>query len=68
MSFSRTKALKGTKALKTQKETNITTEVLLKTFLETKNNLGVDTSAELEIRFGNRNIEKITKNRFDSTP
>jgi hypothetical protein len=67
MSFSRTKALKGTKALKTQKETNITTEVLLKTFLETKNNLGVDTTAELEIRFGNRNIEKITKNRFDST-
>ena len=48
-----------------QKE--ITTELLLKTFIETKDKLGIDTSAELEIRFGNRNNEKITKNRFDST-
>ena len=71
MSFSKTKALKGTKVLKkTQDETmqkEITTELLLKTFIETKDKLGIDTSAELEIRFGNRNNEKITKNRFDST-
>ena len=67
----KTKASKGTKLSKdtrteiTQKE--ITTELLLKTFLETKNTLGNDINAELEIRFGNKNIEKITKNKFDST-
>ena len=80
MSFSKTKAtntIKATKTLKTlktlkeqtadAKEKEITTELLLKTFLDTKDQLGVDTNAELEIRFGNKNTEKITKNRFDST-
>jgi hypothetical protein len=80
MSFSKTKTtgttkavktLKTTKSLKGQtaetKEKEITTELLLKTFLDTKDQLGADTNAELEIRFGNKNTEKITKNRFDST-
>ena len=59
------KSLRGTKAESTQNE--ITTELLLKTFLDTKNQLGVDAYAELEIRFGNKTIEKISKNKFDST-
>lgn len=74
MSLSKTKAVKGTKALKGTKATRsetmereLTTELLLKTFLETKDNLGEDSTAELEIRFGNKSIEKITKNKFDAT-
>ena len=39
---------------------------LLKTYLETKDTLGPDNSAELEIKFGTRKIKRITKNGFDN--
>jgi len=39
---------------------------LLKTYLETKDTLGADNSAELEIKFGTRKIKRITKNGFDN--
>ena len=39
---------------------------LLTTYLETKNTLGENKSAELEIKFGTRQIKKISKNNFDN--
>ena len=39
---------------------------LLKTYLETKNTLNVNESAELEIKFATRRIKKIDKNNFDN--
>ncbi len=39
---------------------------LLTTYLETKNSLGENKSAELEIKFGTRRIKNITKNNFDN--
>jgi len=41
-------------------------ETLLKIYLETKDKLRETESAELEIKFGTRNIQKITKNDFDN--
>ena len=37
---------------------------LLTTYLETKNSLGENKSAELEIKFGTRRIKNITKNNL----
>jgi hypothetical protein len=39
---------------------------LLKTYLETKNNLAQNETGELEIKFGTRGIKLITKNNFDN--
>lgn len=39
---------------------------LFTTYLETKNSLGENKSAELEIKFGTRKIKQITKNNFDN--
>ena len=41
-------------------------ETLLKIYLETKDKLREAETAELEIKFGTRNIQKITKNNFDN--
>ena len=41
-------------------------DYLLKTYLETKNTLNVNESAELEIKFATRKIKKITKYNFDN--
>ena len=35
---------------------------LLTTYLETRNSLGENKAAELEIKFGTRKIKRITKN------
>jgi len=39
-------------------------ETLLKIYLETKDKLREAETAELEIKFGTRNIQKITKNEY----
>jgi len=44
----------------------ISLENLLKTYLETKDKLPKDQTAELETKFGTRQIEKISKNNFDN--
>ena len=41
-------------------------ETLLKIYLDTKDKLRDAEVAELEIKFGTRNIQKITKNDFDN--
>ena len=51
----------------TSKSKPLTQENLLNKYLETKDTLGENIEPELEIRFGTRNISKITKNNFDST-
>ena len=51
----------------TVKSSSLTQQELLKLYLETKNKLGEDTAAELEVKFGTRKIGKITKNNFDNT-
>ena len=43
------------------------TKELINIYLETKDSLGENINAELEVRFGTKNIGKITKNRFDNT-
>ena len=44
----------------------ISLETLLKIYLETKDKLQDTETPELEIKFGTRNIERITKNDFDN--
>ena len=77
MDMNLTKVSKPTKTSKTSKtqmappiqpiKPAITKELLLKTYLETRNTLGENTNAELEVRFGSKNIVKITKNMFDAS-
>ena len=45
----------------------LTQESLLNKYLETKDKLDENVNPELEVRFGTRNISKITKNTFDNT-
>ena len=45
----------------------LTQESLLNKYLETKDKLDENVNAELEVRFGTRNVSKITKNTFDNT-
>lgn len=51
----------------TVKSNPLTQELILKLYLDTKNSLEENTNPELEVRFGTRNIGKITKNNFDNT-
>ena len=51
----------------TVKSKSLTQEQLINIYLETKDSLGENINAELEVRFGTKNIGKITKNRFDNT-
>ena len=44
----------------------ITLDNLIETYLDTRHKLGDDKFAELEIKFGTRQINKITKNKFDN--
>ena len=44
----------------------LTLNSLLKVYLETHNKLDKNTNGELEVRFGTRQISKITKNTFDN--
>ncbi|ALH23208.1 mRNA capping enzyme [Chrysochromulina ericina virus CeV-01B] len=51
----------------TVKSTSLTQETVINKYLETKNTLDESTNPELEVRFGTRNIGKISKNNFDNT-
>ena len=41
-------------------------EVIINKYLETKDSLASETTAELEVKFGTRSISKINKNNFDN--
>jgi len=51
----------------TVKSISLTQESLINKYLETKATLDQNVSPELEVRFGTRNIGKISKNNFDNT-
>lgn len=51
----------------TVKSISLTQETVINKYLETKNKLDENTNPELEVRFGTRNIGKISKNNFDNT-
>ncbi len=51
----------------TVKSISLTQETVINKYLETKNTLDESTNPELEVRFGTRNIGKISKNNFDNT-
>ena len=48
-----------------QSNKEVTLDKIYNSYLDTKNKLDSNTNAELEIKFGTRDISKITKNTFD---
>ena len=51
----------------TDKSIILTSEAVIQIYLETKTTLSKNINPELEVRFGTRNIGKISKNNFDNT-